>query len=195
MWVATSALSGLREQCSNASPKRKIPHFELESLQKECSEEINMFPNWPAVWISFSLGSSLRATHLMLSNWHMECFTDGPASVTHGAVDDYLSHRCFGLCFSASRSAARRSWWLSNSCCKCQTILSLPNIKRWHLGITWTSSPTSKKLENVDRGKGIFLGICFALGYFSVSYLSRITVLNVDSAFLNEGCIVIKKIF
>lgn len=60
-----------------------------------------MFPNWAVVWISFSLGFSLRGTHLVPSNWHMECFTYGPATVTHVAVDDYLSHRCFSLYFLA----------------------------------------------------------------------------------------------
>lgn len=64
-----------------------------------------MFPNCAVIWISFSLGFSLRVTHLMPSNWHMECFTDGPASVTHVAVDDYLSHRCFRLYFSTDQSA------------------------------------------------------------------------------------------
>ena len=40
--------------------KAKDLHFELESMKKEYSEEINMFPNWAAVWISFCLGFSFK---------------------------------------------------------------------------------------------------------------------------------------
>lgn len=87
----------------HSSMKKKEPDIKVKKhKRKESSNELSMCLNFAVDMQSFSLGFPSRITHLMSSNWHMEWFTDGSASVTLVAVHDYLSRRCFSLYLLAS---------------------------------------------------------------------------------------------
>ena len=83
-----------------SSVKKKQPNIKVKKhKRKEGSNELNMCLNFAVDMHSFSLGFPSRITHLMSSNWHVEWFTDGSASVTLVAVYDYVT-QMFGLVFA-----------------------------------------------------------------------------------------------
>lgn len=66
--------------------------------------------------IFLSAGFPTKVVHLVSDEWHTVCFTDGPSAESHTGSHIYLSHRCFVLCFVASKATAQLCWGITSRC-------------------------------------------------------------------------------
>lgn len=69
-----------------------------------------------AIIFFISAGFPTKVTHLVSDEWHTVCFTDGASAETHTGLHIYLSHRCFFLCFLASKATAQLCWGITSRC-------------------------------------------------------------------------------
>ena len=66
--------------------------------------------------IFLSAGFPTKVPHLVSDEWHTVCFTDGPSAEIRTGLCIYLSHRCFVLCFVASKATAQLCWGITSRC-------------------------------------------------------------------------------
>lgn len=72
--------------------------------------------SYTATIFFISAGFPTKVTHLVSDKWHSLCFTDGASAEIHTGLYIYLSHRCFVLCFLASKATAQLCWGITSRC-------------------------------------------------------------------------------